>query len=61
MICLHCELPDLLEISMPPDPELVDMIEQGFLAGQIDSQKAEQAYVWLRVRKVHIQSKCYPY
>ena len=49
MQCLKCELPYLLEVSRPPDPELVDLIEQAFLEGQIDSQKAELAYLWLSV------------
>ncbi len=47
MPCLKCELPYLLEVSRPPDPELVDLIEQAFIEGQIDSQKAEQAYLSL--------------
>ncbi len=44
MQCLICELPRLLAASRPPDPELVDLIEQAFIEGQIDSQKAELAY-----------------
>jgi len=40
MQCLHCDLPDLLEASRPPDPELVDLIEQAFIQGQIDRQNA---------------------
>ncbi len=32
---------------MPPDPELVDLIEQAFLEGQIDGQKADLAYLRL--------------
>jgi len=36
-----------LEFSRPPDPELVDLIEQAFIEGQIDSQKAELAYLCL--------------
>ena len=47
MPCLKCELPYLLEASRPPDPELVDLIEQAFMEGQIDSQKAELAYLCL--------------
>jgi len=49
MLCLKCELPYLLEVSRPPDPEMVDLIEQAFLEGQIDSQKADLAYthLWL--------------
>jgi hypothetical protein len=44
MSCLHCELPILLEASMPPDEELVDLIEAAFLEGQIDRIKADLAY-----------------
>ena len=47
MLCLQCDLSDLLEASRPPDPEFVDLIEQAFLEGQIDSRKAELAYLWL--------------
>ncbi len=47
MSCLKCELPDLLEASRPTDPELVDLIEQAFIEGQIDSQKADLTYLWL--------------
>ena len=48
MLCLKCELPYLLEASSPPDPDLIDLIEQAFLEGQIDGLKAELAYfcVW---------------
>jgi len=52
MPCLKCELPHLLEASRPPDPELVelvDLIEQAFIQGQIDSEKAELAYTYLRL------------
>ncbi len=47
MSCLNCELPNLLHDSMPFDPELVDLIEQAFLEGQIDGQKADLAYLCL--------------
>ncbi len=47
MPCLKCELPYLLEASRPLDPELVDLIEPAFIEGQIDSQKAELAYLSL--------------
>ena len=43
--CLLCELPSLLHDSMPPDPELVDLIEWAFLEGQIDGVKADLAYL----------------
>ena len=35
MSCIQCELANLLLESMPPDPDLVDLIEQAFLEGQI--------------------------
>ncbi len=49
MPCLKCDLPYLLEASRPPDPELVDLIEQAFLEGQINSQKAGIAYAYLQL------------
>ena len=49
MSCLNCELLDVLEASRPPDPELVDLIEPAFIVGQIDSQKADLAYTFLRL------------
>ncbi len=49
MPCLKCELPDLLEASRPPDPELVDLIEQAFIEWQIDSEKADLAYTVIRL------------
>ena len=55
MLCLQCDLSDLLEASRPPDPELVDLIEQAFIEGQIDSQKAELAYLILMSEKQLIQ------
>ena len=38
---------DLVEASRPPDPELVELIEQAFIDGQIDSDKAGLAYAFL--------------
>ncbi len=49
MPCLKCDLPYLLEVSRPPDPELVDLIEQAFIEGQIDSQKTDLAYAYMRL------------
>ena len=51
MSCLHCELSSLLQASRPPDAELVDLIEQAFLEGQIDGQKVDLAYLWLQANK----------
>ncbi len=52
MPCLFCELPNLLANSMPPDPDLVDLIENAFIEGQIDrlDLEAELAYLWLRAK-----------
>ena len=36
---------------MPPDEELVDLIEQAFLAGQTDGVKADSACWSLRMRE----------
>ena len=38
---------ELLRTAMPPDEELVDLIEQAFLEGQIDSVSADLPYLWL--------------
>jgi hypothetical protein len=48
---MSCDLSELLEQSKPPDPESVDLIEQAFLEGQIDGQKADLAYLWLKSEK----------
>ncbi len=56
MPCLKCELPHLLEVSRPPDPELVDLIEQAFIEGQIDSHRADLAYLFLTSEKRSIQA-----
>ena len=50
MSCIHCDLSEILEQTRPPDPELVDLIEQAFIQGQINSQKAELAYLWIRAK-----------
>ncbi len=44
---MSCDLSEILERTRPPDPELVDLIEQAFLEGQIDGFKADLAYVCL--------------
>ena len=41
----------LLQESMPPDPDLVDLIEQAFLEGQIDGLKADLAYLWMQAHR----------
>ena len=55
MSCLHCDLSELLEQTRPPDPDLVDLIEQAFIDGQIDGQVAELAYLFLMSAKRSIQ------
>ena len=50
MDVLHDSLSGLLQASKPPDRELVDLIEQAFLEGQIDGQKANLAYLWLMAK-----------
>ena len=54
--CLQCELPYLLEVARAPDPELVDLIEQAFIERQINSQKADLAYLWLVSKKMQLKS-----
>ena len=40
---MSCDLSEILERARPPDPEMVDLIEQAFLEGQ----KADLAYLHL--------------
>ncbi len=42
---MSCDLSELLEHTWPPDPDLADLIEQAFLEGQIDGQKADLTYI----------------
>jgi len=49
MPCLQCELPNILEETRPPDPDMVDMIERAFNEAQIDGQKADMPYDYLRL------------
>ena len=44
MSCLRCDLSELLEQTRPPDPELIDLIEQAFLEGQIDGERTDLSY-----------------
>ncbi len=46
---MSCDLSEILEGARPPDPELVDLIEQSFFEGQIDGLRADLAYLWLIV------------
>jgi hypothetical protein len=44
---MSCDLSELLERTRPPDPELVDLIEQAYLEGQISGWEADLAYLYL--------------
>ena len=48
MPCVQCELPDLLLESMPPDQDMVELIEQAFS----DGQKVNQAYLWVKCQEL---------
>jgi len=48
MSCIQCELSNLLLESTPPDQDMVDLIEQALLGGQIDGQTADLTHIWLR-------------
>ena len=41
---MSCDLSEILERTRPPDPELVGLIEQAFLEGQIDGHRADLAH-----------------
>ena len=41
---VHCHIDKIMEASRPPDPDLVDLIEQAFLEGQIDGETLKLAY-----------------
>jgi hypothetical protein len=45
MHCPNRTFKELIEASMPPDPDLVDLIELAFLDGQIDRRTADLAYL----------------
>ena len=46
---------ELLRASMPPDEELVDLIEWAFLEGQIDGSRADLAYLWLMQKMAELR------
>ena len=52
MSCLQCELPEILEATRPPDPEMVDLIERAFIEGQIDGLEADLAYIWIQAKSL---------
>ncbi len=47
MLRFDCELPKRREQTRQPDPHWVNLIEQAFLDGQIDSDNASLAYLFL--------------
>ncbi len=51
MLCLQCDLSEILEQTRPPDPELVDLIDQAFIQGKIGSTSANLTYLWLLGRQ----------
>ena len=55
MICLDCDLRELLEQTMPPDEDMADLIERAFLEGQIDGPSEDLAYHWLSVNHLSQQ------
>jgi hypothetical protein len=38
---------ELLRVAMPPDEDMVDLIERAFLEAQIGGLSADLAYIWL--------------
>jgi hypothetical protein len=42
----------MLELTRSPDSDLIGLNEQAYLAGQIDSQKADLALFWLEANMV---------
>ena len=40
-------LPDLLQDGLSPDQDLLDLIEQSYLEGQIDGETLTLAFAWL--------------
>lgn len=53
-------LDGILKGCIPLQPVLVDLIEQAFLEAQIDGQKADLAYLWLRGKQLQFRTNCYP-
>ena len=43
---------EVLELTRPPDPELVGLIERAFLEGQIDGPEADLAFFSLLGRSI---------
>jgi hypothetical protein len=55
------DVPELLERTRPPDSELVDLIEQAYLEGQIDGVRADLAFSWLEAQKGLISVETLPH
>jgi hypothetical protein len=43
---------ELLRAAMPPDEQMLDLIERAFLEGQIDGRRADLAYFWLKGQRL---------
>ena len=56
MSCIQCDLSELFEQTRLLDAELLNLIEQAFLEGQIDGQRADLAYLWLQAKRGHFTS-----
>ena len=50
MSCIQSDLSEILREAGFPDPEMTHLIERALRDGQIDAQKAELAYLNLRLR-----------
>lgn len=48
---------ELLKAAMPPDEEMVDLIELAFLVGQLSGKEADLAY-WLAAEIYRDQVDC---
>jgi hypothetical protein len=50
MSCDNYDLANLLHDSTLPDPDFVHLIGQALHEGQIDSERAEMAYAYMRLK-----------
>jgi hypothetical protein len=54
MRCRHTNVLDYLEEFMPPDQELLDLIEWAFLDAQIDGETLSLAFAWAESNDVQV-------
>jgi hypothetical protein len=52
---MRFDIESLLLDTVPPDEELVDLIEWAFLEGQIDGSRADLAYLWLMQKMAELR------